>query len=130
MKKAKTKTKAKKRCILRDAIESVRSEVENPNDQGDWYGELESEIDAMICEPEWEHARKKYNLVPKNASLREQIAGQYAFEWDEDEGENYEIALERMVFAAVKMAMKGRRHSCDPYYDDAFDGYDDGNYGE
>ena len=49
---------------------------------------------------------------------------------DEDEGENYEIALERMVFAAVKMAMKGRRHSCDPYYDDAFDGYDDGNYGE
>ena len=49
---------------------------------------------------------------------------------DEDEGENYEIALERMVFAAVKIAMKGRRHSCDPYYDDAFDGYDDGNYGE
>jgi len=43
----------------------------------------------MICEPEWQHARDKYNLVLMDDSP--------ICDWDEEEGENYEVALERMM---------------------------------
>ena len=115
MKKSTTKKKTTKKLnIITEAIKLVDGEVEDIEDQDDWYGVLESQLDAMISEPEWEHTRDKYNLVMKD---------ECGFEWDEEEGENYEVALEQMVFEGVKKAM-GRRHTCDPYYDDAFQGYD------
>lgn len=40
------------------------------------------------------------------------------------EGTNYELMLERYTFDAIKKMQKGQRDPCDPYYDDAFQGYD------
>jgi len=82
--------------LINKVIKSIKAS--NPDwkefDHDDWYGELESAIDGEICDE------------------------------DEDDDYDYELKLERLVFAGIKKAMKGQRHKCDPYYDDAFDGYD------
>lgn len=84
--------------LINEAIKIIKKD--NPKEykkfnHDDWYGELESTIDGIGDE---------YGL--------------------DDEADDYELVLERLVFAGIKKAMKGQRHQCDPYYDDEFQGYD------
>jgi len=83
--------------IIKKAIKTVKSENSDWKtfDNDDWYGLLESAIDAQIC----------------------------AIYDDEDD--DYELRIERLVFAGIKEVMKGKRDKCDPLYDECFDGYDD-----
>jgi len=68
-------------------------------DQDELYGEFESIIDGLLFEDRY---------------------ASYNYEETQDE-----VLLERLVFDAIKKCQKrGKRHTCDPYYDDAFDGYD------
>ena len=68
-------------------------------DQDELYGELESIIDGLLFEDRY---------------------ASYGYEDSQDC-----VLLEQMIFAAVKKCQtRGKRHTCDPYYDDAFDGYD------
>ena len=68
-------------------------------DESELYGELESIIDGLLFEDRY---------------------ASYNYEETQDG-----VLLERFIFDAVKKCQKrGKRHSCDPYYDDAFDGYD------
>jgi len=89
--------------VVKDAVAIFKKEVSDWKelDQNDLYGELESYIDGLLYEPEYAH-----------------------YGYDQGNGDDG-IILERLVFDAVrKCQRKGKRHTCDPYYDDAFDGYD------
>lgn len=68
-------------------------------DYDELYGELESTIDGLLYEPEYQDYRY------------------------EDGETDTELLLEKLVFRAIKK-IKCRRHKCDPSYDDAFEGYD------
>ena len=83
--------------LIDEAIKIIKAEEKEWKsfDHDDWYGQLESTIDG--------------------------IGEDYGLDY---ECNDYELKLERLVFAGIKKAMKGQRHKCDPYYDDAFQGYD------
>jgi hypothetical protein len=70
-------------------------------DSDDLYG-IESYIDGLLYEKKYAH------LAPGYGS---------------GNGKD-ELILERLTFSAIKQ-MKGKRHGCDPYYDDAFGGRDE-----
>ena len=70
-------------------------------DSDDLYG-IESYIDGFLYEKQYAH------LAPGYGSGK---------------GDD-ELILERLTFSAIKQ-MKGKRHGCDPYYDDAFHGRDE-----
>lgn len=109
-KKVSTKKKvvAKKKSfnsndLLDKAIKSYKSDnIDWKNKTRDEMYEIESYIDALLYEKRFKH------IVPGYGNHSS---------WD------CEIALENLTFQAIKR-MSGRRHSCDQYYDDAFDGYD------
>ena len=84
--------------LINEAIKRIKIDCKNEwkeFDHDDWYGHLESEIDG--------------------------IGDDYGLD---DMSDDYELVLERLVFDGIKKAMKGQRHKCDMYYDDAFQGYD------
>lgn len=83
--------------LINEAIKIIKSECKDWKSftHDDWYGELESTIDG--------------------------IGEDYGLDMDDSD---YELQLETLVFSGIKKAMKGQRHKCDPYYDDAFQGYD------
>jgi len=97
--------------LLAEAISSVKKEYSKDEiksfDQHDWYGALESEIDALLYEKKYSHLAPNY----MDPAL------------DRDRSED-EIILERLIFSAIQICQKGRRHKCDMYYDEAFGGYD------
>ena len=100
----------KKRDAVADAIKQLRDDYSDEDwsslDQDDLYGEYESIIDALLYEPEYAH----YGYLEENGH---------------DTCDDAELILERLVFDAIsKTQRKGKRHTCDPYYDDAFQGYD------
>lgn len=106
------KKKSVKKIITRgDLIE--KSIEDFKTDNADWkslssedlYG-LESYIDGNLYDKKYKHLAPKYG-----------------------DGGNDEVILERLTFDAIKM-IKGRRHQCDVYYDDAFGGYDDASGGK
>ena len=95
-KKITAKDRAK---IINSAIREFKSELEpgefKEMDERDLYG-IESDIDTILLD-------------------------EYGYKGDED---NYELILERYIFDAIRKMQKGKRHQCDPLYDDAFRGYD------
>lgn len=105
IKKAATK-KLTSQDLLNEAIKDYKA------GNSDWkketreemYG-IESNIDALLYEKKYQHISPGYGDYDR-----------------EDRGDD-ELILERLTFAAIKK-MTGRRHSCDTYYDDAFEGYD------
>lgn len=78
------------RAVKEDAAEEGTKDW----DEGDWYGQLESEIDACLHEPEWTHLCPGYD------------------DYDTDRAKA-ELFLERAVFDGVLKATR-RRHNCDP----------------
>ena len=86
--------------LLKEAIKELKSDLEWKSfDQNDLYGEYESIIDSLLYEDRYAH---------------------FGYEESQDCA-----LLERLIFTAIKKTQpKGKRHTCDPYYDDAFDGYD------
>ena len=94
----------KKKNVVTDAVKEFKADNSDWKgmDQDDLYGELESYIDALLYEPEYSH-----------------------YGYNEGESEDAELIIEKLVFKAVsKCQSGGRKHSCDPYYDDAFAGFD------
>ena len=111
-KKKTKKKKANKKNLKVDKIDVVADAVRRyKKDESDWktqdqselYG-IESYIDAFLYEKKY----AKYGYVDEN--------GQPV--------EDSELILERLTFQAIQKLQGGRRHTCDMYYDDAFNGYD------
>ena len=93
--------------VVTDAVKQFKTDNSNwrQMDQDDLYGEFESIIDALLYEDKYAH----YDYLDE----------------DEMESEDCELILERLVFKAVsKCQSKGKKHTCDPLYDEAFQGYD------
>jgi hypothetical protein len=91
--------------VVKDAVAQFKKDVSDWKtlDQDELYGELESIIDGLLYEPEYAH----YGYLSDDG-----------FSGDE-------VILERLIFDAIKKCQRrGKRHTCDPYYDDAFEGHD------
>lgn len=99
---AKPATKTTRAQLLSAALASFKSANTDwkSMDEGDLYG-VESDIDALLHEPKYAH------IVPGYGANR-----------------TNELALERLTFDAIKLMQRGKRHRCDPYYDEAFGGRD------
>lgn len=101
----KKKVLKKKRVVKVDVITDAIKQYKKDNsdwktqDQHDLYA-IESYIDGLLYEKKY----AQYNYVNNNDN---------------------ELILERLTFAAIKKLQGGKRHTCDPYYDDAFRGYDE-----
>ena len=109
MKKKTTKAVKKVATKLATRLVLLEQSIKNfKKDNSDWknldsndlYG-VESYIDGLLYEKKYKH------LAPGYGDSRTD-----------------EVVLERLTFDAIHM-MTGRRNSCDIYYDDAFQGYDD-----
>lgn len=87
--------------LIAEAIKDYKKDNSDWKSQtrDDMYG-IESNIDALLYEDKYKHIDPTYGKDGTN-----------------------ELLLERLTFAAIKQ-ITGRRHSCDTYYDDAFEGYD------
>ena len=107
--KKKVSTTQKKSLTRADLISKAIKDykMENPDwkkhTRDDMYA-IESNIDALLYENKFQHIAPGYGKI-KSSNLED------------------EMKLESLTFQAIR-AMSGRRHSCDPYYDDAFEGYD------
>lgn len=106
MQTKKAKPKATVSDLLAEAIKSYKKEYSDWKSQtrDEMYG-IESDIDALLYEKKFKH------LAPNYGS-------RINFDNVDDE-----VLLERLTFKAIQ-EMSGRRHRCDPYYDDTFNGYD------
>jgi hypothetical protein len=93
--------------VVADAIKQYKKD--NPDwkkqSQDDLYA-IESYIDGLLYE-------KKYNSYGYVSARSTKVHI------------DAEVILERLTFEAIKKMQKGKRHTCDQYYDDAFDGYDE-----
>ena|ERR1019366_7799655 len=96
----KSKKKVKKVDIVAEAITAYKKDNSDwkEQDQHELYA-IESHIDGLLYEERY----AKYEYVGS---------------------EEAELILEGLVFEAIKKLQGGRRHTCDMYYDDAFNGYD------
>ena len=96
------KKKTVKVDVIADAIKLYKKDNSDwaEQDQSDLYG-IESYIDGLLYEKKY----AKYGYSKKYCQ------------------EN-ELILERLTFKAIKKMQGGKRHTCDIYYDDAFNGHD------
>lgn len=121
------KTKAKSKKTVKKVIKLSRQDLiaeaikDFKQDNSDWkkmdqhdlYA-IESYIDGLLGIPRTAHISPFYG--------KEKPEDDFDLT---DEQQSDELLLERLTFSAIKILQKGKRHTCDQYYDDAFGGYDE-----